>query len=65
MVFKLLVAAYPFHCTQIPCGLSFCQSFSIIGNLDRAVSLHEYLNRLGNKRISGFGLLPIDVTKIK
>jgi len=39
--------------------------FSIMGKLDLAVSKHEHLNRPGKKQISGFGLPPLDVTKIK
>jgi len=39
VVFKLFVAADPFHCTQIRCGLlRFVKVFSIVGKLDWAVS---------------------------
>jgi len=43
----------------------FCQRFSIIDKLDLVASERENSNRPGKKQISGFGLPPIDVTKIK
>jgi len=56
----------PIHYTQNRCGpLRFVKVFSIIGKIDWAVSEHEHLNRPGKKQISGFGLPPIDITKIK
>jgi len=63
---QTFVAADPFHCIQNRCGpLRFVKVFSIIGKLDLAVTEPERLNRPGKKQISGFGLSPIDITKLE
>jgi len=66
MVLKLFIAADPFHCTQNCCGpLHFVNIVSITEKLDLITSWGEHLNRPGKKQISGFGLPPIAVIKIK
>jgi len=60
------VAVNSFHCTQNHCRpLHFVKVFSIIEKLDLVASQREHVNRPGKKLISGFGLPPIAVTKIK
>jgi len=66
VLLKFFVAADPFYCIQNRCGpLDFVNIFLVIEKLDLFASERENPNRPGKKQISGFGLPPIAVTKIK